>query len=389
MTALPRPRPLARGLAAVATVLLATAGLVAAAEPAEAAPRVSISVKDRPELGAVADDTYLTELVLRGQGFQSIQNGFGGIYVLFGWAGSGWQPSRGGQTGSDYRYVYDDETNPVGYQLFVSFPGSSTAYAANGGLVGADGTWSATIKIPGPRFQAYDRSGQITSVDCLQTQCGIITVGAHGVVNASNESFTPLSFQSIYSSGEGRQVVSQGSAEPVALAPSVVGGRPATIPATLSGEQLDGLDRGEVTAELGATRLTVTVPDADPDEWLGVSLYSEPLFAGWFKPSSEGKLDIDLPGNLAEGSHRVVVVTDDDDHLGWAPFDYAPVVEAPDSADPAAPAAPGAQPVDDLTPLIVVTAAIGVIAVLAVVVFLVLLLRGRRRASSRTDAPAA
>jgi hypothetical protein len=47
---------------------------------------------------------------------------------------------------SNYRYVYDDETNPTGYQLFVTFPGSSTAYAANGGEIAANGTWSGTIK---------------------------------------------------------------------------------------------------------------------------------------------------------------------------------------------------------------------------------------------------
>ncbi|PPG03915.1 hypothetical protein C5E06_06030, partial [Pseudoclavibacter sp. RFBI5] len=139
-----------------------------------------------------------SEIQVSGSGFQSVQGGFGGIYVLFGWVddpnGGSWKPSAGGVTGEDYRYVYDDETNPVGYQLFAAFPGGSTSYAANGGEVAADGTWSGTLRIPGAVFQTYDRDQNATSVDCTTVQCGIITIGAHGVKNTNNESFTPLTF---------------------------------------------------------------------------------------------------------------------------------------------------------------------------------------------------
>jgi hypothetical protein len=193
------------GLRAAAALALAAAialaGAVAGPAPAaHAAGSVSIVVKDQPELVGVADQNYLTEVSVTGTGFQSIPSGFGGIYVFFGWVdGGAWAPSQGGATGSTYRYVYDDESNPVGYQLFVSFPGSSTEYAANGGEVSADGTWSATMKIPGSSFESYDRNGDVTTVDCLAVQCGIITIGAHGVVNPSNESFTPITFRDLYS----------------------------------------------------------------------------------------------------------------------------------------------------------------------------------------------
>jgi hypothetical protein len=187
----------ALGLAAAA-VLGAVVGGPAA--PAQAAGSVRVVVADQPELVGVADPNYLTEVSVTGSGFQSIPSGFGGIYVFFGWVdGGAWAPSQGGTTGSTYRYVYDDESNPVGYQLFVSFPGSSTEYAANGGEVSAAGDWSATMKIPGSSFESYDRNGDITTVDCLSVQCGIITIGAHGVVNPSNESFTPITFQDLYS----------------------------------------------------------------------------------------------------------------------------------------------------------------------------------------------
>ncbi|KAB1656822.1 hypothetical protein F8O01_09185 [Pseudoclavibacter chungangensis] len=177
------------GVVLAALVLgLVTIGLGAA--PAHAAAQVSVSGNPNPDAQS--------EIALQGTGFQSVQGGFGGIYVLFGWVddpnGGSWRPSQGGVTGANYRYVYDDETNPAGFQLFVTFPGSSTSYAANGGEVAADGTWSGTIRIPGAVFQTFDRDQNATTVDCREVQCGIITIGAHGVKNANNESFTPVTF---------------------------------------------------------------------------------------------------------------------------------------------------------------------------------------------------
>jgi hypothetical protein len=210
----------------VATAVIA-AGVVAApltplsplspAEPARAAgASVSVSVVGRPDLTGVADPAYLTQLQLTGSGFQSIVNGFGGVYVLFGWVdGDGWQPSQGGSTGADYRYVPDDEANPVGYASFVSFPGSSTEYAANGGILAEDGTFSATLQVPGSTFTSLDRSGIASEVDCTEVQCGIITIGAHGVPNANNETFTPIKFTDLYGADPAEAV-----AAPVAEAPA-------------------------------------------------------------------------------------------------------------------------------------------------------------------------
>lgn len=183
---------LRRGVLALAA---ATLGLAAAftglpAEPAHAAAAVNVS-------GTPAADRETT-IQVSGSGFQSVQGGFGGIYVLFGWVddptGGSWRPSNGGVTGTNLRYVYDDESAPVGFQLFVAFPGSSTGYAANGGEIAADGTWSGALRIPGAVLQTYDRDNNATTVDCRSVQCGVITIGAHGVKNANNESFTPVSF---------------------------------------------------------------------------------------------------------------------------------------------------------------------------------------------------
>jgi hypothetical protein len=146
-----------------------------------------------------ADPAYATTVTLKGAGFQSIKNGHGGIYVLFGWvsepAGGAWKPSKGGAPGTTLRYVQDRESKDnLGYQRFVAFPDGDTSSSANGGVIAEDGTWSAQLNIPGARFKAADRAGKVSDVDCTQTQCGIITIGAHGVVNANNETFTPVSF---------------------------------------------------------------------------------------------------------------------------------------------------------------------------------------------------
>lgn len=361
---------------------LSLTGAVAVAEPAAAAARVTITIADKPGLSAVADSTYLTELTLTGSGFQSVQNGFGGIYVLFGWASGGnWGPSQGGAAGSDYRYVYDDENNPVGYQLFVTFPGSSTSYAANGGSVAANGTWNATIRVPGPLFQAYDRAGNVTEVNCLQTSCGIITIGAHGVHNAANESFTPITFASIYGASDNRAVVAP--AEPVksALAPTIIGGRPATIPTAIADTALTAATRAETSAEAGTDRLSVTVPGAQPDAWVGVYLHSDPVFAGWFKPNSLGQIDVNLPGDLPAGDHRVVVLNTEGALIGWAGFER---VGAPAAAENPANEHPRelAPLVIDHTPLIYTAIAVGILALAALSVFIWAVLRTRRAAAS-------
>lgn len=226
----PRLGRLGRLATAALAAVVAAGGLtlLTPATPAHAAAGVSVTVEGHPELTNVADPNYITELRVSGSGFQSIQNGFGGIYVMFGWADSGWRPSQGGTTGTDYRYVPDDESNPTGYVSFVTFPGSSTAYAANGGELALDGTWSAKLTVPGARFTALDREGNPSEVNCQQVQCGVITIGAHGVKNANNETFTPVSFRDLYSS----DAAARPAADPAASSTPRVGATPAPAQTT-------------------------------------------------------------------------------------------------------------------------------------------------------------
>lgn len=189
----PRSRQ-ALGLAArIAAPALIAASLVALPTSAQAAARVSINSSAG---GNTIDPTYATTLTVRGSGFQSIPKAHGGMYVFFGTVNPGWRPTQGGVTGQDYLYVPDSETKGnQGFQKYVANPGSNTASSANGGVIAADGTWSTQIVVPGATFRTVDRNNQVRTVDCRKVTCGIITVGAHGVKNATNETFTPVRVQ--------------------------------------------------------------------------------------------------------------------------------------------------------------------------------------------------
>ncbi|MEO9325891.1 hypothetical protein ABFT23_20525 [Nocardioides sp. C4-1] len=182
-------------------VLAAVAGLLAlGTAPAHAESRVDVT-NDRG--GSEADLRYQTRLTVEGSGFQTVRGGFGGVYLMFGWVrdpdGGSWRPSRGGLTGADYQYIPDSESaaDNRGYLTYVAFPGSSTAGEADAVLSDAGG-FRVDLAVPGPVFQAVDRDGDVAEVDCREVTCGVITIGAHGVKNARNETFTPVAFGDVY-----------------------------------------------------------------------------------------------------------------------------------------------------------------------------------------------
>ncbi|MEA9987108.1 MULTISPECIES: hypothetical protein [Subtercola] len=203
---------------ALLATLVATASTAPA--PAHAADTATVQVTLTAD-AAVTNTVYTDEttaLSVSGSGFQSIEKGFGGIYLLFGWVdpSGAWQPSKGGATGATYRYAMDDESKPAGYQQFIAFPGSTTEASASGGDITADGSWATTLTVAGSSFEATDRDGNATTVDCLASQCGVITIGAHGVANANNETFTPVSFVSSAAMTASASETSAPTAVPVA-----------------------------------------------------------------------------------------------------------------------------------------------------------------------------
>lgn len=193
------PQNMTRLLVAVlaATLLMFGVTGLLAAPTASAAGTLSTSSSQG---SGKASATGSTTVTVKGSGYQSIKKGFGGIYVVFGYLAnsSGWKPSQGGTGGKDFYYVADSQSkNNNGYQKFVAYPGSSTADSANGGTITANGTFSTSLVIKGPTFNATTASGGTKKIDCREVQCGVITFGAHGVTNGTNEAFSPISFGTV------------------------------------------------------------------------------------------------------------------------------------------------------------------------------------------------
>lgn len=284
-----RRRTFAGGTAFTAVAVLATALLPGTVQPAEAAGRVTV---ESATGGATADPEFATTVTVTGSGFQSITGGFGGVYVLFGWVadGSSWRPSNGGQVGEDYRYVPDSESKDnQGFQRFVAFPGSETEDAANA-VMAADGSWSVEMVVPGATFESQDRSGAVSSVDCLEVTCGIITIGAHGVKNANNETFTPLDFTTSTGSGPATDADDEKPAEGGSAATAARVGY--TTTSAIAGQALSFTGQGFEPGEL----IVATLDD-------GVSAVG-PLTAG---PSGEIAGVLPLPADLRDGTHLLTL----------------------------------------------------------------------------------
>jgi uncharacterized membrane protein YgcG len=315
---------------AVTVAVLAGLAVLAAPLHAGAAARVSVA----NEFGnAEADPTYMTTLRLRGSGFQAIENGHGGIYVFFGTVESRWRPSQGGITGKDYLYVPDAEAKDnQGFQRFIAFQGSDTASTAQG-TIAADGSWATSIKVPGATFDAVDRSGRTVAVNCRQVRCGIITVGAHGVKNANNESFTPIAFTTLYdeeptrspaSTDPGTSGGTEGDDGGSDTGNGDMGGGGGTEPATSPATAAVDLD----TAVLGRV-LSFTGAGFTPGEQVTASFDNGMAAVGPLPAGASGEVGgvLQLPADIQPGTHTL--------RLTGAASGYRAEVNFPIIADPA------------------------------------------------------
>lgn len=360
--------------AAVVALAVMTPG-----QAAQAAPRLSISSSAG---GARAQSDGPTTLTISGSGFQSLPKAFGGVYLMFGWVsdpgGGTWRPSRGGHTGSELLYVPDSEAKDnQGYQRFIAFPGSSTSDSANGGELAADGSFSLSLVVPGPTFTAQDRDGNSRDVDCREVQCGIITVGAHGVVNANNESFTPISFVSGAAPATEPAGTAQGAtnetttdAAPTAK-PSASGAPTPEAPATL-GLSLSTIQAGRVLGFTGqgfdaGEQVVATV---------GAGLAGVgPLTAGRF---GEVAGAITLPMDMRAGTHSVRLSAAGSGKVAEASLSVL--------ADPAS-AGSATTPADQPAPgwrwaAVAVTVAVGLVLIVVISSLVTAIIR--RRGAART-----
>jgi hypothetical protein len=132
---------------------------------------------------------------------------FGGVYVFFGWvAGGAWGPSNRNSSNNNgafgYTYSYrgdggdgstrDDGSGRVRLVAFTpgGVSGSDTPFHMDD-----NGNWSTTLTVDGSTYTFIDpATGAPKTVNCQQVQCGVFTIGAHGISSATNERFVPISF---------------------------------------------------------------------------------------------------------------------------------------------------------------------------------------------------
>ena len=388
MTRRTSPSAALTALAALLLAMLWTA--VGSASDAHAAARVTIA----NEFGeARADTTYSTEITVSGSGFQSVQGAFGGVYVFFGTVGTGWQPSKGGKSGVNFRYVPDSESqNNSGFQRFVAYPGSSTADEAHATMSDSGG-WTVTMTVPGPTFQTVGRSGGTETVDCLKVTCGVITVGAHGVTNAQNETFTPVSFADIYSS-------TPAPTDPPSTAPDTESDDGTQVPGDEEAGADDDaaatddavpdvvvpteptLDVDRATAVVGRV-MTFTAQGFTPGEQVVGSLGAGLAAVGPLVAGAQGEVAgvLQLPADLRAGTQRLA--------LTGAASGSRAELEFQVAAAPAVPVPPTEEADEGATGLAWEWIALGVAALVLVVVIAVGVVTAtrERRARRRTAAP--
>lgn len=356
------------------TAAAITSALVLVPTSAQAASKVTIS---NDQGTAKVDPKYATTIKVNGSGFQSIKNAHGGIYVFFGTVSGTWRPSKGGQVGTNYRYVPDSESkNNQGFQRYVAFPGSDTADAANGGTIKTNGSWSTSMTVPGATFKTVDRAGKVIEVDCLKSTCGIITIGAHGVKNPKNETFTPVSFESL---GTSKAPATQETTAAPTTSTDTGSNEVAKAPVTKTvdpAKAIATVDRG--TAVVGRV-LSFTGSGFLPGEQVIATLDDGraavgPLSAG---PSGEIAGVLQLPEGTQAGTHVL--------RLTGAASGAKPSVNFPIAADTAAAASDDESGLPAWAPWAFL--AVALLALLSAVTFTTMWLRAQRKKHKTSPPP--
>ena len=225
--------------ALTASVTVASVGLGGDAPVASAATsRVKAQVQQCGNITAASqltvDKTTLpatgtTEITVTGRSYQAplrdcTKPVFGGIYVFFGWVkpGGQWGPSWKSSNSTDglfgYTFSYpgegggddtrDDGTGTV--RLVAFSPGGESGDATPFHMDGS-GNWQTTLTVRGSSYHFKNvRTDEEFTVDCLKVQCGVLTIGGHGITSRPNEQFTPINF----TTGGGQVVVPPANPNP-------------------------------------------------------------------------------------------------------------------------------------------------------------------------------
>jgi hypothetical protein len=276
-----------------------------------AAPALSVTPTalpaGAPSTVTVTGSRYLTGL------YDCAKQRFGGVYLFFGWVqpGGQWGPSwrtstsMTGHFGSTYSYpgegggaeTRDDGSGTI---RLVSFTSGGTSGSDTPFHMDADGTWSATLVVRGAVYSWKDEvTGASSQVDCRQVQCGVFTIGAHGVASRPNEVFSPVTF----ASGNGGSPAG----------PTGSGGGSTTGTGRTGGGTTAPTAKSTGSAKRGAATTTVPVSVAPATE-LPPGASTTALTA---PPATTTTVDADLMGSASERAG--VQIFPDEDEGGGAP----------------------------------------------------------------------
>jgi LPXTG-motif cell wall-anchored protein len=116
---------------------------------------------------------------VNGSGFDPNANNKFGIYVVFGPVDPG---------------TYFEDANRFLAAMWLH-PGGAASGSPGQGDVRPDGTFATTLPASnGAALTATYTDGNGTPVNCLVTQCYVVTMAAHGVTDRSMDTCTPVSF---------------------------------------------------------------------------------------------------------------------------------------------------------------------------------------------------
>ena len=263
-----------------------------------AAPSISVSPAsiraDQTATVTVTGSRYLVPPHVCGSSL------FGGVYLFFGWVAPGgtWGPSHrigatwNGYFGHTYHYPGDSggadtRDDGSGTIRLVSFTPGGTSGSETPFHMDAAGNWSTTLTIRGATYSyaftdPTTQASETRSVDCRFVQCGLFTIGAHGLSSGSNEQFAPITFTapppgvtvppptappsrsapSVAPSGATPTTAKKTTAPNAATKPGANAGAPATtIPSTTAPVAVAGESTVPETTAVGVT--TTTGPDAE------------------------------------------------------------------------------------------------------------------------------
>ncbi|WP_430791897.1 hypothetical protein [Actinoplanes sp. G11-F43] len=189
------------GVAALALALTVTPSAGALA----ATPKLTVSKSTLPS-------DQVSEITVTGRSYLVPPHApgvevFGGVYLFFGWVKDpgGFGPSIRNSGNNDgtpgVTYAYPGEAGDAGTRddgsgtmRMVSFTTGGASGEATDFHMDDDGDWRATLKINGSTFSTTS-NGKSSTYDCLKVQCGVYTIGAHGVASKTNEKFTRITFK--------------------------------------------------------------------------------------------------------------------------------------------------------------------------------------------------